>query len=338
MRHYSPKTERRDRKTLSDHQRISNLDPDMYWAQVDTLCQTLPETTRENRCDILRASWSQWIGGEMPGELPNYYKKRMICFYLEKAPNHLNLLFSQAGSLLAKLEWPRMQTSRMNAEKMCDHCMKKMEEYPGFHRMSEADRINCRKDLSRFLKKYTAANGLCSSQVCAFFMDHSARYEQALQGLLDKLNELEKSAQEPQPEQAEEISASAASLDPSCVVSGDEVIGLCAFLEKTASATYQRALSRLYSLHRNPDQPYFEKKAKSALQDFFSALQALEIEPIDETRLQKEFPEEYAQEMRRRDQREGTRYIMAACGWSCDGYLITNPMFYKEKREESEQT
>lgn len=313
-------------EALERHQKNSNENRELYWAKVDTLCQLLPSVPKENRWEALRGAWRQWMNGEAPEALLNYYTEWMVCFYVNGLPVNMDYLFIQAGSLMAKLEWANSFGSGRNREQMFRLCMTRLEALPRYENLDEARQDRCKRDLAEILSRYTDENGNCSRESCLFFLSNADCYKQTLQGLLDQLNEVKT-------EQEAGNAAQQKALQKEIVVSEDVMAGLCAFLEKTNSSLYQRALSSLYSLYSNPDQPCFEKKTKIALQSFFSALRALDIEPVDEQVYRTQYPEIYEEELVRQQKEPNNRYKMGACGWSCGGYLIMEPFYYRIKQE-----
>lgn len=310
---------------------------DLYWAQVDTLCQTLPRVERSKRKAVLEQSWLQWIGGTVPDTLLDYYNMWMPAFYLEESPNSLNLLFTQAGSLIAKLEWGTSPGDTLYVDKMLKLCIKKISMYPEFDAISPKQHRLFLRDLKEVLNRYVTPEGRCTETVRQFFLNNHARYEQALAKLLAKLNKPEApseppvSAPEPPVSMPKPPVSVPADPERKLIEADPEMVGLCAFLEKTSSAVYQRSLAQLYSLYQSPCNQSTGKLAQMALRDFFSALRALRIDPIDEQRFQSEFPEEYAQELRWRN--SNTEYVMETCGWSCNDILVIRPVFQKKSQE-----
>ena len=324
---------------MAQHQAQSGVRSDLYWAQLDTLCQTLPWVPREERKEMLYHNWKQWIGGDIPPGLLYYYEGWMCGFYLPELPFRREHVFIQAGSLMAKLEWVHPTNYTLDVTEMHRLCMQRLEQLPQFDRLPQRIVGVCRSLLLDILNRYTDVDQMCSEQVRMFFMDNYSRYETALAVLVDKLNasaevpsqneiEAEKKSQEEQTQ-----SLQTTSVEKKAVLQNEDgMVGLCNFIEKTSSVIYQRALSQLYALYKKPAHEVSGKAAQMYLRDFFAALLALEIEPVNEERFRTEFPEEYYQEVRRRSSDPEAEYTMVACGWSCNGYLITNPVFYKNIR------
>lgn len=311
--------------------------PGLFWARLDTMCQTLAPTSKEERPAVLNTAWSRAIGGDAPGELADYYNHWMHAFYLEEAPKKLSFLFLQAGSLMAKMEWASPDKAGLTAAQMRDLCIGALEEQPAYHALPANVKNYTGEDLLDILTRYTGPDRRCPEPVQSFFCDNYERYGASLQSLWDKLERSTRPAQkaeasesgEKQP--AEDTESQTAGLP---LISDSDMAGLCTFIEKTSSAVYQRALSRLYALCQTPTREISPEMTQAVLRNFFSALRTLEIEAVDEEILEQDFPEAYAQELNRRE--PGAGYRLSACGWSLSGYLITHPAFAKKQRKEND--
>lgn len=109
----------------------------------------------------------------------------------------------------------------------------------------------------------------------------------------------------------------------------DDACGLCKFMERTASYVHNRPLSRLYDLYENMPEQVSASELKMILGTFFHSLQTLDIKPINEQRLEKDFPEEYSEEIAGRG---GKAYRFLLCGWSYKDSMVIAPQFEEEKQ------
>ena len=323
------KTRQRATAEMEKYRIRNGLQGDMFWAQLDTLCQTMPWVPREEREEMLNQLWNQWMGTEIPDSLLDYYEGWMYAFFVKKRIRHWEFLYTQAGSLIAKLEWMDPANYGMTVKQMYQLCTGKMEQLPKFDRLKEKDAESSRDMLFNILKRYGDANGMCSEQVRNFFLDNYSRYEQALQILMGKLRITEQSAEKESSFDQKDRKKATSPQGDDVIHSQDDTIGLCTFVEKTSSPVYQHALSRLYGLYQKPVEEITGKHAQMYLRDFFSALSALGIESVDEETFRTEYPQEYSKELQRRSNDPNALYTMASCGWSCQGYLVAYPVFYK---------
>lgn len=109
----------------------------------------------------------------------------------------------------------------------------------------------------------------------------------------------------------------------------DDACGLCKFVERTASYMYNRPLSRLYDLYVNMPEQISAGELKVILDTFFHALRTLDIEAIDAQRLEKDYPEEYCEEIAGRGDKA---YRFSLCGWSYKDSMVIAPQFEEEKQ------
>lgn len=338
--HKGQQSEKRDESFKRKRQRATvemekyivrkGLQSEMFWAQLDTLCQTMPWVPKEEREEMLNHLWVQWMKSEIPDSLLDYYEGWMCAFYIETEIRNKEHLYAQAGSLIAKMEWVDPDNYGMTVKQMYQLCVEKMEQLPRFDGLKEEKAESSRNMLFNILKHYGDANGMCSEQVRSFFMDHYPRYEDALQILMGKLHTKEGSAEKESSSRQEDRPNSTSRQGDDVIHSQDDTIGLFTFVEKTSSPVYQHSLSRLYGLYQKPAEEVTGKQAQMYLRDFFSALAALGIEPVDEETFRTEYPQEYSKELQRRSSDPNALYTMASCGWSCHGYLVAYPVFYKK--------
>lgn len=307
---------------------------DLFWVQLDTLCQTSAPVDRAQRQAHLAQLWTLQISNAVPKHLHDYYNAWMHAFFLEN-PNNLRFLFVQLGSLIAKMEWVDPQNAQLTHTQMHALCIHQLEQIPEYLAMIPKHKDYCHADLMETLSHYTGPNGQCSQAVLRFFCDHYKSYLQAQQDLERKLHPTAATAPTECPAPTIQVPDSPSPalplpvLDPTPSIDTEnpDLYGLCSFIEKTSSSIYQKPLSHLYSLMRMQPHEISGRNTQAILQDFFAALRYLQIEPIDEARLKEEFPTEYQLEMLRRSNAPDTPYVLSSWGWSCQGHLITPPTF-----------